>query len=352
MIAGYAKCGNLDGAQELFDNLSNRDIISWNAIMAGYAEHGHGLSALDFFEKMGQEGVKPDKITFLCILQACGSIGAICKGRLINDEINKIGLDTDVVIGNTLIDMYANCGSLKEAYKVFDKLPNPDAASWGAIISAHTQHGNFELVRQCFQDMQKQGLKPIGMTHTSILAACSHMAQMEDGYNHFENLRDNPGTAPSTEHINCMVDLLGHSGCLNEAEAILQTMPTPPDMTGWMSLLIACRMHGSVKLGRKCFEEATQLDPSIASGYVLMSNIYADAQLWGDAHKVQGLRTCVGALKKVGRAWFENNSIHEFVVGAQTHKQSDNIYAKIERVTRLMKSKQYVPQLNLVLEQD
>eukprot|EP00249_Psilotum_nudum_P020700 c27812_g4_i3 orf=2-265(+) len=85
----YAKCGSLEEAHRVFDKLPNRNVISWGAMITGYALHGHGLSALELSQRMQQEGIEPDRVAFLSILKACGSIGAIEQGRLIHNQISQ-----------------------------------------------------------------------------------------------------------------------------------------------------------------------------------------------------------------------------------------------------------------------
>lgn len=159
------------------------------------------------------------------------------------------------------------------------------------------------------------------------------------------------GITPNIEHFNCMVDLLGRAGCLNEAEELIQKMPMPPDITGWRSLLASSREFGNIELGRRCFDEMIQLDSNSAAGYVLMSSIYADSQMWDDVNKVQERRNHAHAFRKPGRAWIEDDyNVHEFFVGDKSHQHSVSINAKLNRLKRLLMDDGCLPLLNLVLE--
>lgn len=347
----YAKCGNLEEARKVFEELPERNVVSWGAMIGAYTKHGHGSIALELFKRLQQEGIKPDIITFIYIFKACGNIGALGQGKLIHNQIIGSGLDSDVVVVSTLIDMYAKCGSLKEAREAFDKLPNQNVVAWGAMIAGYAHHGSWSLARQCIEIMQKQGLQPNGTIYTSILSACSHTGHVEEGHQFFKSMMEDHGIAPSIEHLTCLVDLLGSAGRLKEAEQILLTMPIPPDEIGWTSLLTACRTYGNVELGRQCFDQVTRLD-STAAGYVLMSNIYAYAHLWENAYKMRELQTYACAWKKPGRAWIElSTKIQEFTVGDISHPESDQIHVSMKRLTRLIKAEGYVPGLDSVLEQ-
>eukprot|EP00250_Pteridium_aquilinum_P018547 c24122_g25_i1 orf=2-316(+) len=103
----YAKCGALAKAQEAFDSLPSGDVVSWTALIGGYAQHERCEEALRCFEQMKREGVSPNAVTYSCILKACGSVGEAEQGKLIHAEIVKKGLlGNDTVLGSALVDMY------------------------------------------------------------------------------------------------------------------------------------------------------------------------------------------------------------------------------------------------------
>lgn len=348
LVDMYAKCGSLKEARKIFDDLQNPDVVSWGAMISGYAMYGDGLAALDLFEKMQQEGIQPNRATFLCALKACGSIGAIEQGKVIHAEIITYGLESDLAVESTLVDIYAKCGNLEEACKVFDNMSTRDAVAWGAMVAGYAIHGNCKTAWQCLKDMQQEGFKPGDALFTSILTACSNGGLLEEGHAYFKIIRDCCAAMPSIEHYACMVDLLGRAGQLHEAEAILQTMPISPDIIVWRTLLACCKIYGNLELGIQCFNQAVELDASDASGYVLMSNMYADLHMWEDVDLVEKTRNCVGAQKKPGTAWIEvRNRLHEFVVAGQNEPQT---CAKLCGLVRSMKEEGYMPQLDFILE--
>ena len=137
-----------------------------------------------------------------------------------------------------------------------------------------------------------------------------------------------------------MVDLLGREGFLKEAETLLRTIPLWPDMEGWACLLSHCRTYGNVDIGRRCFDHVTTLDDQYTTGYMLMSSIYASADMWEDADKIQQMRICANAQKKPGEAFIEvHNSVHGFCVGDKSHPESHNIYTKLKRLNIKMMDK-------------
>ncbi|KAH7440478.1 hypothetical protein KP509_04G109500 [Ceratopteris richardii] len=281
LIDSYAKCGVVEEARRVFDNLLNKNEVSWGAMLAGYNQHNKELSALELFQKMLQDGAEPDKVRLLCVLKACGSIGTLWQGKLVHNLIRIHKLHMDVVLGNALIDMYAKCGELEEAFTVFSTLQDRDIVSWGALISGCAQHGLFKIVILLLKAMQCEGMRPNDKIFSSVLSTCSHAGLAEEGYQQFKSMMLDHSILPSTEHINCVVDLFSRVGCLKEAEQLLENISLSPDSLAWTSLLTACRTYGNLKFGKHCYEHVIQLNPSVSSGYVTMSHILADAYLGG-----------------------------------------------------------------------
>ena len=288
LIDMYGKFGFLDDARRIFDRMSYHDIVSWNAMIVGYVQHGNGFSAIELFDKMQEEGRSPDSITYMSTLKACSAVGAVHHGRSIHDQIIRSGEDRNLIVGNTLVDMYASCGNLNEACKSFERLSSRNAISWNAMISGYSQLGSFKLLKGCLEGMQKDGFKPDGWSFTSILAACSHEGLVNEGHSYFKSIREEHGITPSMEHFNCMIDLLGRSGYLNDALKLLSSMPIIINTTGWTSLLAACRQFGNLNLAKECFHHIMQLDPDNAAAFILMSNCYADFGLWEHVEELCG----------------------------------------------------------------
>lgn len=345
LIDMYAKCWSVEDARTVFDKLCTRNVLSWSAMIAGYALHGHGLLALEHFASMLQEGIKPDKVMFLCVLKACGSIGAFRHGKLIHKQIVICGFEGDLALENALIDMYTKCWCLEEACKVFNELPTPDIVTWGTLIAGYAQYGNCRLARLCLGAMEQQGMKPNSVIFTSLLSACRQAGNVEEGDLYLRSMREIHGITPRVEHFTCMVDLLASAGHLKEAERLLHSMPSQGATTGWMSLLSACRTYGNVELGQRCFDRLVLLNRSIAAGYILMANIYADAHMWEDFHKTREMSKGASVLKMPGRAWIElKKSVYEFVVGDIFHSVNEKTFTSI--LVRSLKEDGYVPQLD------
>ena len=140
LVDMYLKCGSVSKAQEVFDGLPDRNIVTWTALMSGYVEHGAFEEALHCMTKMRQNGLYLDAVTFSCGLKACSGMGSSRDGYDMHVEIVKKGFEMDLFIGSTLVDMYAKCGCFMEAQGVFVRLQSRNVVSWNAIIGAYIQH--------------------------------------------------------------------------------------------------------------------------------------------------------------------------------------------------------------------
>lgn len=279
LVDMYAKCGALQKAQEVFDMLPIRNSISWNALISGYAQHRYGEEALICFEWMQYEGLSPDTVTFICILKACSSIGAACKGKEMHANIVKHGLSKEgfVTAATALVDMYANFGMLAEAQYLFEKLPVRDVVSWSVLMEGYAHLGKEETVFGLYAQMVNEDTVADLATITIVLNTCSQIGLLRKGETFFEFITKSQGIAPASEHYTCMVDLFARAGCLDKAVAVVEHMPLSADLTMWHSLLGACRKWGYTEPGRWAFEHAVQVDETAAGAYICISNIYAAA---------------------------------------------------------------------------
>ncbi|KAJ7540077.1 hypothetical protein O6H91_10G001000 [Diphasiastrum complanatum] len=351
LVDMYAKCGCTEDARGLFDNMTERDVVSWTAMIAGYAQNGLGKEALALYEKMKQAGVQPNSVTFVLLLKACASLAALEQGKQLHSEIIKKGFLSDVVVGSTLVDMYAKCGCTEDARELFDNMSERNVVSWNAMIAGYAQNGLGKDALALFEQMQREGMKPDEVTYISVLSACAHSGLVDQGRYVFDSMCKNHGVTPTKEHYACMVDLLGRAGCLADAELFMNKMPIQPNSVVWMTLLGAARNHGHVEIGRRAFDRVVKLEPKNASPYVLLSNIYAAAGKTDELAKIRNEMKEAGVKKMPGCSWIEvDNQLHAFVVGDATHPQSKEIQAELDRLVGLMKKAGYKPNLSFVLD--
>ena len=269
LVDMYTKCGFLETAEMVLKELPIRNVASWNALISGYVRHQRYHEAFDCFEKMrgSKKGCsKPDAITFLCILQACGSIGAIHKGKQIHNEIVSMGfLKNNISLGNAVVDMYAQCGMLAIARQVLEELPFRDVASWNTLMSTYAHKGQPHEVLYCFEHMRSEGLSPNKVTLTSVLSACGRSGLSKEAETLFSYTTKRYGVIPNIEHHSCMVAIFGCVGHFSKAMSLMQYTPSLDNMVLWITLLGACKKWGNVELGTLVFDQVLQLDNRFAT---------------------------------------------------------------------------------------
>lgn len=350
LVNMYSTCGSVMDARQVFDRMSKRDVVAFNAMIGGYAAHSLGKEALKLFNRMEHEGLKPDKVTYINILNACANAGSLEQAREIHTRVVKDGLVSDISVGNALVSTYAKCGSFRDAQLVFEQMNKRNVISWNAIIGGLAQHGRGHEALQLLEKMKLEGVKPDVVTFVSVLSACSHAGLLEEGRRCFSAMAQDWGITPTVEHYGCMVDLLARAGQVDEAEALIKSMPVQANTKIWGALLGACRIHGNVLVAERAADSSLKLDPDNAAVYVVLAHMYAAAGMWEAATKMWRLMEQRGISKEPGRSWIEvEGKLHHFVAEDRSHPQAEAIYAELERLTLLMKRAGYAPDTGLVL---
>ncbi|KAH7297501.1 hypothetical protein KP509_26G072000 [Ceratopteris richardii] len=270
----YAKGGSLEDAQVFFNKLSVQDLVSWNALIGGYVEKGHSFEAFLLVEKLQNKGfVGVDESTIWSMLKVCSCMAASHRGRLIHSAIVKYGLEKEMIIHNSLINMYTKCGFMLDALSIFDKSPVRTAVTWNALISGFAEHGHIMAAEWCFVNMQSDEISADEVTFVSLLSGCNHAGLIGEGFHLFHLMGTECYLTPTIQHFICLIDILGRAGCFYEAEDLIAKMPFEPDCVVWMSLLSSYEKHGWSQQAGQLFDVFLESSRTSAAAYVLMSNI-------------------------------------------------------------------------------
>ncbi|CAN6465899.1 unnamed protein product [Victoria cruziana] len=350
LTAMYAKCGEVETARILFDRVSSPGVILWNAMISGYAKNGYANEAVELFRELLSLHVRPDSVTVRAAILACAQVGSVELCRWIGGYVRGSEQRADIFVNTALIDMYAKCGIIGEARRVFDMVPEKDVVVWTAMIMGYGLHGHGQEALALYEEMKRAGMKPNDVTFVGILSACNHSGLVEEGWQYFHSMKRDYGIEPRHQHYACVVDLLGRAGYLDEAWEFIKNMPVEPSVTVWGALLSACKIYGDVELGRYAAERIFVVDPTNAGHYVQLSNLYAAAGRWGDVAKVRVLMKERGLVKALGYSLIEiNGKLQAFRVGDDSHPRSKEIYAMLEKLESKLKEAGYVPHLDSVL---
>ncbi|WOL13223.1 pentatricopeptide repeat-containing protein [Canna indica] len=338
LVDMYSKCGHIDSAYKLFGKMPVRNIVSWNSMILGFVEIGEFSRALQLFRQMQCEGVQPDGFTLTGVLNSCASLGALDLGRWVHAYISRNGIRGDGIIGNALVNMYAKCGRIDQARKVFDEMSHKDVYTYTSMILGFAMHGRGEDALELFADMLRIGVKPNEVTFVGVLAACSHAGLVDVGLRFFENMSIEYGVTPQIEHYGCVVDMLGRAGLLEEAQEFILSMPVEPDAFIWGSLLGACKNYSEVALGETIMKQLVELEPDKEGAYVLMSNLYASSNRHDDGYRIRKTMRMNKVRKTPGCSLIEVEGIvHEFRKGDKSHPQAKQIYAMVDEFADRLK---------------
>ncbi|KAK1421028.1 hypothetical protein QVD17_23075 [Tagetes erecta] len=288
-ISLYAKVGEFNDAGKVFDESPERNLGSWNAVIGGLSRGGRGREAVDMFLEMKRSGLEPDDVTMVSVTSACGSLGDLGLAFQLHKcvfQAKSIG-KSDVLMSNSLVDMYGKCGRMDLAYMVFSRMCERNVSSWTSLIVGYATHGHVSDALECFRGMREAHVTPNGVTFVGVLSACVHGGLVQEGRHYFNMMKNEYKIEPWLQHYGCMVDLLGRCGLLEEAREMVKEMPMKANVVIWGSLMGACEKYGNVKMGEWVAKHLQQLEPWNDGVYVVMSNIYASNGLWEDVGRMR-----------------------------------------------------------------
>ncbi|CAI9101464.1 OLC1v1038797C1 [Oldenlandia corymbosa var. corymbosa] len=339
MIAAYTRVGDLTSAMELFQNMLEKDVISWNTMIAGCLQNGESAVAIDLFKEMITcKDIKPDEVTMVGVISACGHLGALEMGNWVVKFLSEKQIKLKIGGHNSLIFMYSKCGSMTHAYKVFQEMDIRDVISYNTLIAGFAAYGSGVEALEVFSKMQKEDIEPDRITYISVLTACSHSGLLEEGKQVFDSIVD-----PDIDHYACMVDLYCRVGRLDEAKRLIDVMPMDPHAGIYGSLLNASRVHTRIDLGEFAASKLFELEPENSGNYVLLSNIYARAGRWEDVDRIRGSMKKGGVKKTTGWSWVEHDGeLHRFIVGDQSHERSVEMHRVLAELKKKMKVSGYI----------
>ncbi|KAK3134096.1 hypothetical protein QOZ80_6AG0544970 [Eleusine coracana subsp. coracana] len=220
----YAKSETIQEARRVFDMLPVRDVVSYTAIISGYSHLGLDEEALDLFQKLYNEGMECNQVTFTALLNALSGMASLDYGKQVHGFILRKELPFFIALQNSLIDMYSKCGKLLYSRRVFDNMPERSVVSWNSVLTGYGRHGLALEVIQLFRRMCEE-VKPDSVTLLAVLSGCSHGGLVDEGLDIFDLIVKEQSTNLNIEHYGCVIDLLGRSGRLQKALNLREEMP-------------------------------------------------------------------------------------------------------------------------------
>ncbi|CAA2981786.1 pentatricopeptide repeat-containing At2g29760, chloroplastic [Olea europaea subsp. europaea] len=281
LIHFYVECGCLEMAYQVFLSMPKRDVVSWNSMINGFAQRDCADEALDLFQAVVGEDVKPNDVTMVGVLSACGKKLDLEFGRWVHSYIMKNGIRMSLTLSNAVVDMYTKCGSIEEAMRFFDKMegkdiiswttmlagyarlgdfdaarsllaaiPCQDIAPWNALISAYEQNGNPKEALAIFNELQlSKKAKPDEVTLVITLSTCAQLGAMDlGGWIHVYIKKE--GVRLNCHLITALIDMYSKCGALEKALEVFHSVDKR-DVYVWSAMIAGLAMHG---FGRDAIE--------------------------------------------------------------------------------------------------
>ncbi|GAB4854387.1 hypothetical protein Ancab_022973 [Ancistrocladus abbreviatus] len=214
-------------------SLLKPDIVTWSALITGFSQAGDNNNALHFFRAMNREGVKADPVMVVSALAASAQLAIVGPGCELHGHVLRHGLEIDVMVSSTLIDMYSKCGFIDLAMLFFRSLSRQNVVMYNSVILGLGSDRLASQVFAIFYEMSEKGLELDESMFVALLHACCHAGLVKDGKDIFSRMKHEFAIEPRTEHYVHIVKLLGMAGELKEAYILILTFPEPVDASIW-----------------------------------------------------------------------------------------------------------------------
>ncbi|XP_050210648.1 pentatricopeptide repeat-containing protein At5g04780, mitochondrial [Mercurialis annua] len=342
LVDVYAKSGLIVCATRVFEGMQERSAVTWSCMVAGYVQNELYEEALFVFNRARATGLECNQFTMSSVSCACAGLAASIEGRQVHAVVYKTGFGLSVYVAASLVDLYAKCGSVKEAYVAFSDAQAKNIVLWNVMISGFAKHAHSLEVMILFEKMQQTGICPDEITYVSVLTACSHMGLVDRGQNYFNLMSREHNVLPNVLHYSCMVDILARAGKMHEAHELINDMPFGATAPMWGSILASCRVHGNLELAEIAAKNLFEIEPDNAGNYVLLANAYGANKKWKDAAKARKILKEIKVKKETGKSWIEvKKKVHTFIVGETRHPRIADIYTELDTLLEEMKKLGY-----------
>ncbi|CAM8930188.1 unnamed protein product [Rhodiola kirilowii] len=383
VILMYAKCGSLDYARELLNDMSEKDEITYNTVISGYMSYGSVDEALELFceiktpiqstwnalisgmvqnkrfvgipeilGKMQASGFKPNSVTLSSILPMISQLSNLRTGKEVHGFAVRNALDHDKYVATAIIDTYAKSGFIHGAQMVFDKLKDKSLIIWTAIITAYASHGIADMALDMFHEMLNDGVQPDHVTFTAVLTACAHSGLVDDAWRIFNSMSTKFNIHPLAEQYACMIGVLSRAGRLSEAVDFISKMPVKPTAKVWGALLNGASVRGDVEVGKYAYDNLLEIEPECTGNYIIMANLYSQAGRWAEGEDIREQMNKNKLKKLAGCSWIETNEgVQNFRAKDLSNERSEEIYETLEGLLRFMAEEGYVSKEEELLEE-
>lgn len=304
ILGMYVDMGDLREARRIFDEMPERNEVTWSAMIARLSQSGNAEEAVRLFQQMVQYSFKPNTSCYSSVISALASLQALEAGMNIHAHALKIGMDMNVFVGSSLIDLYCKCGNTKDGRLVFDALPEKNVVCWNTVVSGYSSNGHlaeatelfnhipqknniswnsliaghlgvedFEEAFEIFHQMILSGEQPSKSTFSSVLKACASLASLEKGkYAHAKAVK--LGFQHDIFVDTALLDMYAKSGGIESSVKIFNRMPTKNDIV-WTAMIQGLAENGFAEESLQLFEEMEHTSSISPNELILLSVLFA-----------------------------------------------------------------------------
>ncbi|KAJ1285290.1 hypothetical protein BS78_03G269300 [Paspalum vaginatum] len=301
-------------------------------------EDGNVKEALEVLAMLQENRTVLHAPQYFRLMQACGDATALEEARVIHSQMSGSSLVVDTDIQNRVLEMYAKCGSMEDAKKLFSSMDHRNLASWNAMISGFVHNGLGGEATDFFDQFKKTGDKPDPCMFRHILLACGILGSVNEGMLHFESMQKDFGIHPTMEHYASIVNMLGQSGYIAEAYEFVEQMPVEPSLEVWENLMNMSRLNGFLELGDRCAQIIERLDSSRLNEQSKIGLFPVNAS---DLAKEKE--------RKKANVAEARSKVHEYRAGDRSHPDTLKIYEELRYLSAHMKEAGYIADTRFVL---
>lgn len=299
LLTMYSKCESHDDAISIFSTMKERDVVAWGSMISGLCQNRKYKDAFDFFKAMKANGLKPDSDIMASVISACTGLENVDLGYMIHGFVFKSGLELDVFVASSLVDMYSKCNLLEMARNVFSVMPVKNLVAWNSIMSCYYWNGLPELSINIFSQIVQYGLHPDCVSITTVLVAISLVAALLQGKTEHGYLI-RLGIPSDLQVENTLINMYIKCGFLKYAHYIFQNI-SQKNLVSWNSMIAGYGSHGECLKAMALFEEmkSSGITPDDVTFLSLLSSCNHSGLIEEGLHLLQFMRMEYGIEPRV-----------------------------------------------------
>lgn len=297
-------------------------------MISSYARHDLGEDALQLFVLALRKNIRPTEYTVSSLLSSVSIFYPVQVGNQIHSLVPKLGFESDAVVANSLVDMYAKFGFIDDSLNIFNEMKIKDLVSWNTIMMGLAYNGKVSLAMDLFRELlTREGMLPDGITLTAVLLACNYGRLVDEGIEIFSSMEMKFGVEPREEHYVSVVEMLSKAGKLKEAIDIIETMPYRTTSDIWRSILSASAIYGNLQVVEGVAKKIMDRESQTSLPYLVLAQAYQMRGRWETMVRMRKALENRGTKEFIGYSWIGiKNNVYTFASNQLQHYGGKDLY--------------------------